>query len=392
MKIIHAILVFNAGSSSIKFALYDKSNLALIFRGSLKDISNKPELRIFNNKDDLILLKNSIAVGYQSAIDSIYTYITENLNNVNIVAVGHRVVHGGIDFISPTLVTLSILRKLEQNIPLAPLHQQYNLKLIEAFSKLFPDVPHIACFDTEFHQTRPDVAKLFALPEEFKNNGIIKYGFHGISYEYIASTLRTNNNNHRAIVAHLGNGASLCAMKDFKSIETTMGFTTLDGLMMATRSGSIDPGVILYLLENGMTSRAISALLYNNSGLLGVSGISHDINELLNNDSRQARLAVEMFCYQTAKHIAALIPALGGLDILVFTAGIGENSALIRKKICDQLAWLELKLNNSANTNNHKNISTKDSRVEVLILPTNEEIIIAEKTYQFIKRKNLHAA
>ncbi len=394
MKVTDALMVFNAGSSSIKFALYEQESMVLIFHGNLTNITIKPELKVFDSKDKMAYSNNEIDTGYKNSIKTISVYVSEHLNNINIKAIGHRVVHGGADLIFPTLVNSSVLKILKQQASLAPSHQPYSIELIETFTKKFPDISNVVCFDTEFHNTMPEVAKLFALPEEYKKRGIIRYGFHGISYEYIASTLHDHSikSEQRIIVAHLGNGASLCAMKNMKSVETTMSFTTLDGLMMSTRCGSMDPGVILYLMEQGMTVDELSDLLYNRSGLMGVSGISPDINELLNNDSSSAKLAVDMFCYHTAKHMAGLITALGGLDAIVFTAGIGGNSPTIRQKICDQLAWLGLKLDDVANNNNFTNISTNESKVKVLVIPTNEELVIARKTCQLIKRGNAHAA
>jgi acetate kinase len=279
MKITDALMVFNAGSSSIKFALYDQNGMALIFHGNLTNINIKPELKVFDGKDKLAYSNNEIDTGYKNAIEAISVYVTEHFNNININAIGHRVVHGGADHIFPTLVSSSVLKSLKQQITLAPSHQPYSIDLIETFTKQFPDIPSVVCFDTEFHNTMPEVAKLIALPEEYKKRGITRYGFHGISYEYIASILHEHSikNEQKIIVAHLGNGASLCAIKDLKSVETTMSFTTLDGLMMPTRCGSIDPGVILYLLERGMKADELSDLLYNRSGLLGVSEISPDI-------------------------------------------------------------------------------------------------------------------
>jgi acetate kinase len=306
-----AILVINAGSSSIKLSLFDYKALNLIHHQEIKNLSE--------------ILK---------ALP----------NNLLLKAVGHRVVHGGAYFTGPVFITDDIIQKITALIPLAPLHQPHNVEAIQIIQKFYPSVPQIACFDTTFHQTQEKLAKLTALPRKFMEEGIIRYGFHGISYEYIASVLPQHiksNSNGKIIVAHLGQGASMCAMKEYKSIATTMGFSALDGLMMGTRCGSIDPGVILYLLqEKKFTAEKLTELLYLKSGLFGVSGISNDMRELQTSTNPHAQEAVELFCYKAAKEVAALCVALEGCDGIVFTAGIGENSAIIRKKICEKLSWL----------------------------------------------------
>jgi len=275
-----------------------------------------------------------------------------------ISAIGHRVVHGGGKFNKPTLLTAEIISELESFIPLAPLHQPAALKLIAEVTKLYPNIPQIACFDTAFHSTMPKIEQHFALPQTFYAEGVHKYGFHGLSYEYIASVLPKNIAAGRVIVAHLGGGASACAMKNRVSMATSMGFSTLDGLMMGTRCGALDAGVVLYLLDHKkMSVGEVRKLLYKNSGLLGVSGISAEMRDLLTSEKPEAKTAIELFCYLAAKQIASLIPAIGGLDALVFTGGIGEHAKNIREKICEHLSWLN-------------DFSTHT-------IPTNEELVIA---------------
>ena len=283
-----------------------------------------------------------------------------------VVAIGHRVVHGGLEFTEPTVITDAVLAKLKALIPLAPLHQPAALKLIEQARVLYPRVPHIACFDTAFHHTIPEIERRFPLPGKFYEEGIVRYGFHGLSYQHVADVLRDfpgKTARGRVIAAHLGGGSSACAMKDLQSVDCTTGFSTLDGLMMGTRCGALDPGVLLYLLtEKHMSVPQVSDLLYHDSGLKGVSGISEDMKELMESKSPAAHEAVELYCNLAAKEIAALLPALGGLDALVFTGGIGENAAPVREKIIDLLHWI--------------------GKFEVYVIPTNEEIVIAKACQQ----------
>ncbi|MFT6219738.1 MAG: acetate kinase [Lentimonas sp.] len=359
------ILVINTGSSSIKFSVFDIENNCQIF-----------ESKIDKYTDIKIAIKGII-----------HTLESKGFDNFN--AIGHRVVHGGSEFFGPVLVDDQILVKLQKLIPLAPLHQSSNLEAIEIFGNLYPNIPQNACFDTAFHHTLSDLEKTFALPNKYTKEGIVRYGFHGLSYQHIASELPQyagKKANGKVIVAHLGNGASMCAMKNLQSTATTMSFTALDGLVMGTRCGNIDPGIILYLLEEkNMTVQEVSNLLYKESGLKGVSGISSDMRDLLASDKESAKKAVDLFCYQAAKQLSSLIPIIGGLDILVFTAEIGENSAIIRRKICDYLMWLGVEIVDDVNQGK---ISTKRSKVEVYVIPADEEKIIAQQTYQKIKGKN----
>ena len=359
------IITFNAGSSTIKFALFNNADLSCEFH---KQIDLSPN---HSNLTDLI---NQIGL---------------ELKNYNIIAAGHRVVHGGKEFADLIRITPEILNKLKALIPLAPLHQPYNVQVIQACLKLYPNITQIACFDTAFHRSRGKLEQIFALPDKYRQEGIIPYGFHGLSYQYIASILpeyAKSKAKGKVIVAHLGNGASICAMKGLQSMATSMGFTALDGLMMGTRCGSLDPGVILYLLEEKkMTVNEVKELLYHQSGLKAVSNISHDIRTLLQSSEEKAQEAIELFCYKAAKHIAGLIPTINGLEAIVFTAGIGENSPVIREKICQYLSWLGITIDIQSNKNNKTKISTNNSKIEVYVLKTDEEKIIAKQTKSLLK-------
>jgi acetate kinase len=301
-----------------------------------------------------------------------------------VLGVGHRVVHGGAHFAGATLVTPDVVAQLRALVPLAPLHQPHNLAAIEAVSERLPHVPQVACFDTAFHRGQPEVATVIPLPREITSAGVQRYGFHGLSYEYIASVLpqvAPEIANGRVVVAHLGSGASLCALKQRRSVDSTLGFTALDGLCMGTRPGALDPGVVLYLFQNlGLSARDVETILYKKSGLIGISGISNDMRELVANAAPAARLAVDYFVYRAVKEIGALAAVLGGIDGLVFTAGIGENSAEIRRRICEGSAWLGIELDAAANDARNARISPSRSRVSAWVIPTNEELIIARHT------------
>jgi acetate kinase len=301
-----------------------------------------------------------------------------------VLGVGHRVVHGGSRYTGPTVVTPEVMKELRELIPLAPLHQPHNLAAIDAVSERLPGVPQVACFDTSFHRGQPAVAELVPLPADIRRAGVQRYGFHGLSYEYIASVLpevAPEIARGRVIVAHLGSGSSLCALKDRKSIDSTLGFTALDGLCMGTRPGSLDPGVVLYLFQIlGLPAKEVETILYKKSGLLGISGISNDMRDLIGSAEPAARLAVDYFVYRVAKEIGALAAVLGGIDGLVFTAGIGENSPEIRRRICEASAWLGIDFDESANTQTGPRISRSGSRVSAWVVPTNEELMIARHT------------
>jgi acetate kinase len=301
-----------------------------------------------------------------------------------VLAVGHRVVHGGAKFAAPTFVTPQVLEELRKLVPLAPLHQPYNLAAIEAVSEQLPGVPQVACFDTSFHRGQAEVAEVIPLPREICCSGVQRYGFHGLSYEYIASVLpqvAPEIAKGRVIVAHLGSGASLCALKNGKSVDHSLGFTALDGLCMGTRPGAVDPGVILYLFQNlQLSAKDVETILYKKSGLLGISGISNDMRDLIGSSEPGARLAVDYFVYRAAKEIGALAAVLGGIDGLVFTAGIGENSREIRSRICESSAWLGIELDREANARNGPRLSKTGSRASAWVIPTNEELMIARHT------------
>ncbi len=291
-------------------------------------------------------------------------------------------VHGGLDYDRPVRIDAPVVAALAELVPLAPLHQPHNLAGIRAVSAVDPSLPQVACFDTAFHRNKPLVAEIFALPRELTDSGIHRYGFHGLSYEYIARRLpQVVPDARRVVVAHLGNGASMCAIRDGRSVDSTMGFTAVDGLPMGTRTGALDPGVLLFLLqERGYTADAIERLLYKESGLLGVSGISNDMRDLLASDDPRAGEAIDLFCYQIAKNLGALATAAGGLDAFVFTAGIGEHAAEIRARVCAQAAWMGIKLDPAANRSNAQRLSTDDSAVSVWVIPTDEERMIAIHT------------
>jgi acetate kinase len=326
----------------------------------------------------------------RSALSALVPVLRSLAGGERIIGVGHRIVHGGTRFERPTVISPAVLEELRRLVPLAPLHQPQNLAAVEAVSELLPGVPQVACFDTSFHRDLPSVAQVIPLPRDVGGEELQRYGFHGLSYEYIASVLpevAPEIAGGRVVVAHLGSGASLCALRDRKSLDTTMGFTALDGLCMASRPGALDPGAVLYLFqERKLSAREVEKLLYEKSGLLGISGESGDMKVLLGSDVPAARLAVEYFVYRAAKEIGALASVLQGLDALVFTAGIGENSAEIRARICAASAWLGVELDPAANAAGAPRISRAESRVSAWVIPTNEELMIARHTGAAIGR------
>jgi acetate kinase len=380
-------LVLNAGSSSLKFCVFQRPAgdvWRLEARGQIEGIGTAPRLSV-KDANGNSLANQEVAVGDgNQAVEALAAWLRSKYGGARVLGVGHRVVHGGAKFKGPTVVDDQVLKDLRELIPLAPLHQPYNLAAIEAVFERLPNVPQVACFDTSFHRQQPPVAELVPLPRELREAGIQRYGFHGLSYEYIASVLpqvAPDVAAGRVIVAHLGSGASLCAMKDGKSVDSTLGFTALDGLCMGTRPGALDPGIILHLFQSlKLTPKEVETLLYKKSGLVGISGISNDMRDLLGRNEPAACLAVDYFIYRVAKEIGALTAVLGGIDALVFTAGIGENSAEIRKKICDASAWLGVELDETANGNRQTKISTERSKVSVWVIPTNEELMIARHT------------
>ena len=381
-------VVLNAGSSSLKFCIYGEpegSTWPLEARGQIDGIGSSPRFSASDSAGIQIASERLDAgVDRRGAFAALTAWLRSRYGGARVLAVGHRVVHGGPRYAQPTIVTPKVVADLRALIPLAPLHQPFNLDAIEAVSERLPGVPQVACFDTSFHRGQPAVAEIVPLPRDVCRGGVQRYGFHGLSYEYIASVLPTvapEIAHGRVIVAHLGSGASLCAMNDGKSMDSTLGFTALDGLCMGTRPGAIDPGVILYLFQVlGLSAKDVETILYKKSGLLGISEISNDMRNLLESSAPAARLAVDYFVYQTAKQIGALAAVLGGVDGLVFTAGIGENSAEIRRRICQASAWLGLDLDEKANASRGPRISAQGSRVSAWVIPTNEELIIARHT------------
>jgi acetate kinase len=382
-------VVLNAGSSSLKFCVYRRpeGNAWLLeARGQVEGIGTSPRFTAKSDSGSLLAdhpLGETVTDG-GGALDALAAWLRSRYGGARVLGVGHRVVHGGAAFAGPTIVTPQVLAALRTLVPLAPLHQPHNLAAIEAVSERLPGVPQVACFDTSFHRGQPAVAELVPLPRGIRETGVQRYGFHGLSYEYIASVLPQRAPeiaSGRVIVAHLGSGASLCAMKHGKSMDSSLGFTALDGLCMGTRPGALDPGVVLYLFQTlGLNASEVEAILYKQSGLLGISGTSNDMRVLLESDDPGARLAVDYFVYRAAKEIGALAAVLGGIDGLVFTAGIGENSPEIRRRICEASAWLGIDLDPDANTRKGPRISRASSRVSAWVIPTNEELVIARHT------------
>ena len=381
--------VVNAGSSSLKFSFYEGDTRLL--SGQFDGIGVRPSASATGPTGEKIAPPDISGTPPQTPSDAlplVIPWARQHFGARSLAALGHRVVHGGLHYSRPARVTPQLLDELEALVPLAPLHEPHNLAPIRMAAKLNPELPQIACFDTAFHRTVPELYQAFALPFALYDEGVRRYGFHGLSYEYIASVLPTQAPElagGRVVVAHLGNGCSACALKAGKSVATTMGFTALDGLPMGTRSGALDPGVVLYLIEQkGMTAHAVSDLLYRRSGMLGVSGISSDFRELLASPEPRARFAVELFCHGVARHIASLAAALGGLDGIVFTAGVGENGAPVRHAICQACAWLGVKLDEGANERHQSRISDQDSAVGVYVIKTDENLMIARHARSLI--------
>jgi acetate kinase len=384
--VAEALLVLNAGSSSLKFSIFfDDDPPRPLLQGQIDGLMTRPHF-IARAGATVLGEENWPAgtqLGHQGAVDYLLRWGSEGvLGEHRVVGVGHRVVHGGTQFSSPTLIDDTTLTQLERLVPLAPLHQPHNLAAIKAVKQIAPSIAQVACFDTAFHRTQPAVAQAFALPRKYAQAGIRRYGFHGLSYEYITSVLPAIDSraaNGRTVVAHLGNGASLCAMAHGRSVASTMSFTALDGLVMGTRCGAIDPGVLLYLIDHdGMNARALERLLYEQSGLLGVSGISSDMRELLASSDPHAGEAVDLFIYRISRELGSMAAALGGLDSLVFTGGIGEHAPTIRARVCGDASWLGLELDHVANDAGGPRITTARSTVAGWVVPANEELMIAK--------------
>ncbi|UCV27446.1 acetate/propionate family kinase [Ferribacterium limneticum] len=380
------ILTINAGSSSIKFALFSLDHPIspeAEVSGQIDGIGAETTRMVAKNKAGERIADQLLEggkVSHAQAFDALLKWFTASHANWQIVAVGHRVVHGGERYSQPTVIDDTVLGHLQSFIPLAPLHEPHNVAGIIALQALLPSVPQIACFDTAFHRSQPEVAQTFGLPRNITAEGIKRYGFHGLSYEYIARALPQHSGRAtgRVVVAHLGNGASMAAMVDRKCVATTLGFSTIDGLVMGTRCGNLDPGVILHLMETkNLSVKDMTKMLYKESGLLGVSGLSQDMRTLLASDKPEAGEAVNLFCYRIARELGSLAAAAGGLDALVFTGGIGEHAAEVRRRVCLLSEWLGIRLNPEANARHELRISAGNSSVDVLVIPTNEEWMMA---------------
>jgi acetate kinase len=397
-----AILIVNAGSSSVKFQVFQvqgRARLRRLVKGQFDGIGSRPRLRA-HGSDDSLLVDQTFSL---EEVPDISTAMRtaggwlKDTQNLEPIAVGHRVVHGGPDYDRPTQIDTKVLADLARFIPLAPLHQPNNLAPIRGLMDRFPQLPQVACFDTAFHRGHSDVTDHFAIPAELYSEGVRRYGFHGLSYEYVAGRLREiapEIADGRVIIAHLGSGASMCAISNGRSIESTMGFTALDGLPMGTRPGHIDPGVVLYLLtEKGMSPKEAQHFLYNKCGLKGLSGVSNDVRELLENPTPGAALALNYFVHRVSLYAGMLAAALGGLDAFVFTAGIGERSVEMRSRIAGKLAWLGAELSPAANASSKPRIASDTSRVALLIVPTDEELMIARHTLALLSGRGFqHAA
>ncbi len=389
-----AILVINAGSSSLKFSLFPAerrpSRQDLVCEGEFEGIHHRAHLTIKDGTgaplaDDY--LKDGAT--HEEALAALLPWLDQRFPQQKLIAAGHRVVHGGMVYHEPVLIDAKVTAELTTLVPLAPSHQPHNLAAIAALAKLHPKLPQVACFDTSFHHTQPKVAASFALPRRLTEEGVRRYGFHGLSYEYIASVLPevigSPAANGCVVVAHLGSGASMCGIKQGRSVATTMSFTALDGLPMARRCGSLDPGVVLYLLEQkGMSAAAVSELLYQSSGLLGVSGISDDMRTLLASEQPHAAEAVDLFVYRICRELGSLVAALGGFDALVFTAGIGEHAPEIRRRVCERSAWLGLEIDVAANQAGGPRLTKADGKTSAWMVPTDEDLMIARHTWRVV--------
>ena len=383
-----SILTINAGSSSVKFALFELAehiNEKAAISGQIDGIGTAHVRLVAKDNTGTRIVDQALPAGadHATSFDQLLHWFSSSAKGGKIVAVGHRVVHGGDRYSHPVVLSAADLEQLAQYSRLAPLHQPHNLNGIYAIEKVLADVPQIACFDTAFHRTQSEIAQMYGLPRKYSEEGAKRYGFHGISYEYIASVLpqHCKKADGRVIVCHLGNGASMTAMVGRKCVATTLGFSTLDGLIMGTRCGPIDPGLILHIMESkGFGVNEMTNLLYKESGLLGVSGISQDMRTLVASDKPEAKEAIELFCYRIVRELGSLAAAAGGLDAVVFTGGIGEHNPGLRSNICKQASWQGITLDEAANKSGEHRISAADSAVDVFVIPTNEEWMIARHT------------
>jgi acetate kinase len=385
----NAIAVLNAGSSSLKFSVFEErgTEFELIVRGQAEGLHTAPRFAAKDAAGKVVNEKSwgdGIKLGHDGALEHLVAFLRAEYAEHRLIGIGHRVVHGGSEYTRPVRVDAQILSALEKYIPLAPLHQPHNLAPIRSLLERSPQLPQVACFDTSFHSGAPPVSMAFALPKVITDRGVRRYGFHGLSYEYIADVLPQFDDraaSGKTVVLHLGNGSSMCAIARGRSLASTMGFTAADGLPMGTRCGSLDPGVVLYLMDElKMDARAIEKVIYQQSGLLGMSGISSDMRTLEGSAAPEARAAIDVFIYRIGRELGSLAAALGGLDAIVFTAGIGENSRGLRERVCKDAAWLGVELDASANGANGPRISPAGSRVSAWVIPTNEEVMIARHT------------
>lgn len=390
------IAVLNAGSSSIKFSLFaiDNDNVDLLVRGQIEGLYTAPRFAS-KDKNGKVMAEKSwpegMKLGHDGAIELLFSHVRAEFSGYHLLGVGHRVAHGGPEYAQPVRINAEVLDDLERLIPLVPLHQPHNLAPIRLLLERRPEMPQVACFDTSFHRTNPRIAQLFALPLEYADDGVIRYGFHGLSYEYIATVLPqfdARAASGKTVILHLGNGASICAVENCRSVTSTMEFSSFVGLPMGTRCGELDPGVLLYLMDGrGMDARAIEKLVYTQSGLLGVSGISSDMRTLLESKEPKAKLAIELFLYRIRREMGSLAAALGGLDAIVFTGGIGENAAQIREGVCRDASWLGVELDPAANERGGPCISKAKARVSAWVIPTNEELMIARHTRRLLGKE-----
>ena len=375
------VLTLNAGSSSLKFAVYTSDSDQPLVTGLVDRIGTNATLKLKDQRGFDLPTKTDGLSTHQEALTSVLSAIEPELDGQSIDVVGHRVVHGGLWYDAPVQVTDEVLKHLTTLEPFAPLHQPHNLSGIKAAKAAFPNAPQIACFDTAFHRHHPYVNDTFAIPRAYYDKGVRRYGFHGLSYDYIAGELRRiapTIAQGRVVVAHLGNGASMCAIQDGKSVASTMGFSALDGLPMGTRCGQLDAGVVLYLMDQeGLSATDISDMLYKKSGLLGLSDLSNDMRTLEASDSLEARQAIDYFVFRIQRELGGMAAAMGGIDALVFCGGIGENSAFIRNRVCERTAWMGIEIDHSRNDAHARVISTEMSRTTVMVIPTNEELVIA---------------
>lgn len=388
-----AIGVLNAGSSSIKYSIFlsgaDKCELYL--RGQVEGLFTEPHFVAKDSGGQVVSERSwdkGTRLGHDGAIEFLFDFLRNEVGRHRPIGVGHRVAHGGMQYTSPVRLDAAVLESLERLVPLVPLHQPHNLAPIRALMRRDPQLPQVACFDTSFHHSNPPVSKLFGLPLEYAEAGIRRYGFHGLSYEYISSVLADFDPAAaagRTVVLHLGSGSSMCGMLGGRSMATTMGFTGVDGLPMGTRSGTLDPGVLLFLMDQRkMGAREIEQLIYQQSGLLGISGISSDMRTLLDSSHPRAKLAIDLFVYRIGRELGSLVAALGGLDAIVFTGGIGEHAPAIRSRVCQDARWTGVRIDEAANAAGGPRISGADRTVSAWVIPTNEELVIARHTRQIV--------